>query len=90
EYVFPVTDLITLYLKSCPSYSGVEPPKICRVVSLYVVPMFTRATQLSPAIIGKMNELSQKIVPNIGGIRYVKEIAIEVEIGRNLVRRRVR
>ncbi|KAK5975830.1 hypothetical protein GCK32_018551 [Trichostrongylus colubriformis] len=28
ECVFPVTELTTLYLKLCPSYRGVEPPKI--------------------------------------------------------------
>ncbi|KAK5973725.1 DNA-directed RNA polymerase subunit [Trichostrongylus colubriformis] len=86
ECVFPVTELTTLYLKLCPSYRGVEPPK----VSLYMVPMFIRATQLSPAVIDKMDVLSQKIIPKIDGIRCVKEIATEVEIDADLVMRCVR
>ncbi|XGW34842.1 hypothetical protein V3C99_018688 [Haemonchus contortus] len=86
ECVFRVTDLTTLYLKLCPSYRGVEPPK----VSLYMVPMFIRASQLSPAVIDKMDVLSQKIIPKIDGIRCVKEIATEVEIDADLVMRCVR
>ncbi|VDM75363.1 unnamed protein product [Strongylus vulgaris] len=86
ECVLPVTELTTLYLKLCPSYRGVEPPK----VSLYMVPMFIRAIQLTPAIIDKMDVLSQKIIPKIDGIRCVKEIATEVEIDPDLVMRCVR
>ncbi|KAK6759530.1 hypothetical protein RB195_021237 [Necator americanus] len=86
ECVLPVTDLTTLYLKLCPSYRGVEPPK----VSLYMVPMFIRAIQVTPALIDKMDVLSQKIIPKIDGIRCVKEIATEVEIDPDLVMRCVR
>uniref|UniRef100_A0A0K0DP01 Nitrogen permease regulator 2 n=1 Tax=Angiostrongylus cantonensis TaxID=6313 RepID=A0A0K0DP01_ANGCA len=86
ECVLPVTELTTLYLKLCPSYRGVEPPK----VNLYMVPMFIRATQLTPAVIDKMDVLCQKIIPKIDGIRCVKEIATEVEIDTDLVMRCVR
>ncbi|KAK6038119.1 hypothetical protein COOONC_24376 [Cooperia oncophora] len=55
-----------------------------------MVPMFIRATQLSPAVIDKMDVLSQKIIPKIDGIRCVKEIATEVEIDADLVMRCVR
>ncbi|KHJ89336.1 nitrogen permease regulator 2 [Oesophagostomum dentatum] len=60
------------------------------MVNLYMVPMFTRAIQLTPAIIDKMDVLSQKIIPKIDGIRCVKEIAMEVEIDPDLVMRCVR
>ncbi|WKY14136.1 hypothetical protein Q1695_000021 [Nippostrongylus brasiliensis] len=86
ECVFPVTELTTLYLKLCPSYRGVEPPK----VNLYMVPMFIRATVPNPAVVDKMDVLSQKIIPKIDGIRCVKEIATEVEIDPDLVMRCVR
>ncbi|KJH42573.1 maleylacetoacetate isomerase [Dictyocaulus viviparus] len=55
-----------------------------------MVPMFIRATQLTPAVIDKMDVLSQKIIPKIDGIRCVKEIATEVEIDTDLVMRCVR
>ncbi|KAJ1355209.1 hypothetical protein KIN20_012531 [Parelaphostrongylus tenuis] len=81
ECVLPVTELTTLYLKLCPSYRGVEPPK----VNLYMVPMFIRATQLTSAVIDKMDVLSQKIISKIDGIRCVKENSTEVEIDADLV-----
>ncbi|KAF8383959.1 nprl-2 [Pristionchus pacificus] len=88
ECVIKVTDLTTMHLRLCPAYRGVEPP----VVSLYMVPMLIRKirTEEYDRIIEKMDVLSQKIIPEIDGVRCVREIAMKVSIDADLVLRCVR
>lgn len=80
--------MTTMYLKLCPSYRGIEPPKI----TPYMVPMFTRQIDFNsdPTLVDKMDVLSQKIIPKIDGVRCVKEIASEVDIDPDLVSRCIR
>ncbi|GMT32893.1 hypothetical protein PFISCL1PPCAC_24190 [Pristionchus fissidentatus] len=88
ECVIKVTDLTTMHLRLCPAYRGVEPPQ----VSLYMVPMLIRTIQRdeSHRIIEKMDVLSQKIIPEIDGVRCVREIAAKVAIDADLVMRCIR
>ncbi|VDM40120.1 unnamed protein product [Toxocara canis] len=87
ECKIPVTDGTTFYLKLCPSFHGIEPPK----VSPYMVPMFTRVPPpKTPYHLPKMDVLSQKICPKIDGVRCVKDIALLVQIDADLVARCVR
>ncbi|CAG9533316.1 unnamed protein product [Cercopithifilaria johnstoni] len=87
ECKIPVTDQTTIYLKLCPSFHGIEPPK----VEPYMVPMFT---QIPPPNtlnhIPKMDVLSQKICPKVDGVRCIQEIAMMVQIDTDLVMRCVR
>ncbi|GMR32362.1 hypothetical protein PMAYCL1PPCAC_02557 [Pristionchus mayeri] len=61
-------------------------------VSLYMVPMLIRKIRRDeyPRIIEKMDVLSQKIIPEIDGVRCVREIAIKVSIDADLVMRCIR
>ncbi|KAM3728301.1 GATOR complex protein [Dirofilaria immitis] len=87
ECKIPVTDQTTIYLKLCPSFHGIEPPK----VEPYMVPMFTQIPPPNtPNHIPKMDVLSQKICPKIDGVRCIKEIAMMVQIDADLVMRCVR
>ncbi|MFH4980185.1 hypothetical protein AB6A40_006894 [Gnathostoma spinigerum] len=82
-----VTEQTTFYLKLCPSFHGIEPPK----VSPYMVPMFTRIPPpKTPDHLPKMDVLSQKICPKIDGVRCINEIATLVDIDADLVARCVR
>ncbi|CAB3409446.1 unnamed protein product [Caenorhabditis bovis] len=78
--------MMTLYFKLCPSYRGVEPPE----VSIFMVPMFIRGIKLTSRVIDGMDVLSQKIIPQIDGIRTVKEIAFVLNLDPALVARCVR
>ncbi|CAI4229799.1 unnamed protein product [Auanema sp. JU1783] len=80
--------MTSMYLKLCPSYRGIEPPKI----SQYMVPMFIRQVDLfeENGLIDRMDVLSQKIIPKIDGVRCILEIAHEVDIDPDLVSRCVR
>ncbi|VDM96333.1 unnamed protein product [Thelazia callipaeda] len=87
ECKIPVTGQTTVYLKLCPSFHGVEPPK----VEPYMVPMFTRVPPPNTLNhIPKMDVLSQKICPKVNGVRCIKEIALLVHIDVDLVIRCVR
>lgn len=87
ECKIPVTDQTTFYLKLCPSFHGIEPPK----VTPYMVPMFTRVPPpKTPDHLPKMDVLSQKICPKIDGVRCVKDISVLVQIDADLVARCVR
>ncbi|PAV80888.1 hypothetical protein WR25_06893 [Diploscapter pachys] len=85
ECIYQATDITKIYLKLCPSYRGIEPPK----VTPYVVPIFTREIE-DNSFIQKMDVLSQKIIPKINGISCVKDIANETEIDTDLVSRCIR
>ncbi|EFO25851.1 hypothetical protein LOAG_02632 [Loa loa] len=83
----PVTDQTTIYLKLCPSFHGIEPPK----VEPYMVPMFTQVPPPNtPNHIPRMDVLSQKICPQVDGVRCIQEIAMMVQIDTDLVMRCVR
>lgn len=87
ECKIPVTDQTTIYLKLCPSFHGIEPPK----VEPYMVPMFTQIPPPNtPNHISKMDVLSQKICPKVDGVCCIKEIAMLVQIDTDLVMRCVR
>uniref|UniRef100_A0A8R1XST2 Nitrogen permease regulator 2-like protein n=1 Tax=Onchocerca volvulus TaxID=6282 RepID=A0A8R1XST2_ONCVO len=87
ECKIPVIDQTTIYLKLCPSFHGIEPPK----VEPYMVPMFTQVPPPNtPNHIPKMDVLSQKICPKVDGVRCIKEIAMMVQIDADLVMRCVR
>ncbi|VDM11943.1 unnamed protein product [Wuchereria bancrofti] len=87
ECKIPVTDQTTIYLKLCPSFHGIEPPK----VEPYMVPMFTQIPPPNtPNHIPKMDVLSQKICPKVDGVCCIKEIAMLVQIDTDLVMRCVR
>ncbi|VDK82494.1 unnamed protein product [Litomosoides sigmodontis] len=87
ECKIPVTDQTTIYLKLCPSFHGIEPPK----VEPYMVPMFTQIPPPNtPNYIPKMDVLSQKICPKVDGVRCIQEIAMMVQIDADLVMRCVR
>ncbi|CAI2351569.1 unnamed protein product [Caenorhabditis sp. 36 PRJEB53466] len=78
--------IVTLYFKLCPLYRGIEPPEI----DFHMVPMFIREVELTDRLIEKMDVLSQKIIPQIDGIKTVREIAIILELDPSLVARCVR
>lgn len=87
ECIYTVTDHSTIYLKMCPSFNGQEPP----IVNPYLVPVFTRIPP--PTTLEKLNKmdvLSQKICPQIDGIKCVKDIAYAVQIDVDLVSRCIR
>ncbi|GMT04444.1 hypothetical protein PENTCL1PPCAC_26618 [Pristionchus entomophagus] len=88
ECVIKVTELTTMHLRLCPAYRGVEPP----MVSPYMVPMLIRSIRRDEwdRTIEKMDVLSQKIIPEIDGVRCVREIAIRVAIDGDLVMRCIR
>ncbi|KAL3989575.1 Nitrogen permease regulator 2 family protein [Acanthocheilonema viteae] len=87
ECKIPVTDQTTIYLKLCPSFHGIEPPK----VEPYMVPMFTQIPPPNtPSHIPKMDVLSQKICLKVDGVRCIQEIAMMVQIDTDLVMRCVR
>uniref|UniRef100_A0A0M3IEX8 Nitrogen permease regulator 2 n=1 Tax=Ascaris lumbricoides TaxID=6252 RepID=A0A0M3IEX8_ASCLU len=69
ECKIPVSDGATFYLKLCPSFHGIEPPK----VSPYMVPMFTRVPPpKTPYHLPKMDVLSQKASPLCRLFRFVR------------------
>uniref|UniRef100_A0A0N4UQM6 Nitrogen permease regulator 2 n=1 Tax=Dracunculus medinensis TaxID=318479 RepID=A0A0N4UQM6_DRAME len=87
ECKIPVADRTVIYLKLCPSFHGIEPPK----VNPYMVPMFKRMPPPKLSChLTKMDILSQKIITMIDGVRCIKDISLLVQIDVDLVARCVR
>nr|CAD2164281.1 unnamed protein product [Meloidogyne enterolobii] len=87
ECFYTVTERTTIYLKLFSNSRGVEPP----LVSPFSVPIFTRIPPpTSQSQLERMDVLSQKICPQIDGIRCVKDIACVVRIDTDLVARCIR
>ncbi|KAL3094119.1 hypothetical protein niasHS_004804 [Heterodera schachtii] len=89
ECVCPITDQTTVYLRLCPAFLCREPPP--HPLSPFLVPIFTRLPPpITRAALNRMDVLSQKICPEIDGVRCIKDIACAVQIDTDLVGRCVR
>ncbi|KAL3112329.1 hypothetical protein niasHT_019054 [Heterodera trifolii] len=89
ECVCPITDQTTVYLRLCPAFLCHEPPP--HPLSPFLVPIFTRLPPpITRAALNRMDVLSQKICPEIDGVRCIKDIACAVQIDTDLVGRCVR
>uniref|UniRef100_A0A914IEF7 Nitrogen permease regulator 2-like protein n=1 Tax=Globodera rostochiensis TaxID=31243 RepID=A0A914IEF7_GLORO len=89
ECVCPITDQTTIYLRLCPAFLCREPPP--HPLSPFLVPIFTRLPPpISRGALNRMDVLSQKICPQIDGVRCIKDIACAVQIDTDLVGRCVR
>uniref|UniRef100_A0A183CDM7 Nitrogen permease regulator 2 n=1 Tax=Globodera pallida TaxID=36090 RepID=A0A183CDM7_GLOPA len=89
ECVCPITDQTTIYLRLCPAFLSREPPP--HPLSPFLVPIFTRLPPpISRGALNRMDVLSQKICPQIDGVRCIKDIACAVQIDTDLVGRCVR
>lgn len=84
ECTSKITEQTTIYLKICTTFQNEEPPQ----VTPFTVPIFSCLPP--PTSFERMDVLSQRICPQIDGIRCVKDIAYALQIDTDLVGRCIR